>query len=76
MEADVEDDNGVLQDGEEAVDPGLAVGDVPPVAEHTGQDSQQVEEEKYLFKNQWSQHLFRILFQTAVTEKSYYVNQK
>ena len=48
MEADVKDDHNILEDGEGAKDAGLAVGDVPPVAEHAGQDDHHVEDQEDL----------------------------
>ena len=48
MEADVKDDHNILKDGEGAKDAGLAVGDVPPVAEHAGQDDHHVEDQEDL----------------------------
>ena len=53
MEADIEDDQDILEDGEGAEDAGFAVGDVPPVTKHAGQDGHQVEEQEDLLQHQY-----------------------
>ena len=53
MQANVEDDHDILEDGEGAVDAGLAVGDVPPVGEHAGQNGHQVEDQEDSFQHQY-----------------------
>ena len=70
MEADIEDDQDILEDGESAEDAGFAVGDVPPVTKHAGQDGHQVEEQEDLLQHQYVWQLVDVLFQTAVTGKS------
>ena len=70
VEADVEDDHDILEDGESTVYAWLAVGNMPPVAEHTDNNGHQVEDQQDSFQHQYFRQLLTVIFQAAVTWKN------